>query len=200
MIGHEARLFGMGRRTTLALLAAMVTGCMPPGGPEYVLTPVPGPILTGSPMTVSVRGVSVPQFLRQLGIVYASDIPRPQAIPSEWWAEPLDLMIGRVMTQDLMQRLPGSRVFFDPAPPYTPSDVWVDVTVARFDTNPAGDVLVQAQVGVVGLRFLTRTAWRTVTPANGSTKSMVTALSIALATFSDLIATLVVESRAQGYY
>jgi uncharacterized lipoprotein YmbA len=71
-----------------------------------------------------------------------------------------------------------------------------DLTLQRFDTNQSGDVLVQAQVGVVGLRFLTRTAWNTVTPADGSTQAMVTALSIALAKFTDLIAALVVESWA----
>ncbi|MFO1028768.1 MAG: ABC-type transport auxiliary lipoprotein family protein [Acetobacteraceae bacterium] len=179
------------RRTLLALMAAATTGCVPP---RTVLTPVPGPVLTGSPMTVSVRTITLPQLLQRPEIICTSDMPAV-AVPAEaCWAEAPDLMIGRVLTQDLIQRLPGSRVFFDPMPPFSPADVWVDLTLMRFETNDTGDVLAQAQVSVVGLRYLTRTAWRTVTPAGGSTQALATALSIALARFSDLIATLIVES------
>lgn len=193
MANRESGQARFHRRDILALVAALTSGCMP--GPFFVLTPVPGPVLTGSPMTVAVRTVTLPQLLQRPDIVRTSEFPVPDAgIASAWWAEPLDLMVGRVLTQDLMQRLPGSRVFFDPAPPFAPADVWVDLTLMRFDTNQQGDALVQAQVGVIGLRYLTRTVWRTVTPAGGSTQALVTALSIALAHFADLIAALVVES------
>jgi uncharacterized lipoprotein YmbA len=30
---------------------------------------------------------------------------------NDWWGEPLDAMMGRVLTQELTQRLPGSTVF-----------------------------------------------------------------------------------------
>jgi uncharacterized lipoprotein YmbA len=91
-------------------------------------------------------------------------------------------------------------VFFDPHPPYAPTDVWVELTLSRFDTNQAGDALIQASVGVIGLRFITRMAWKTVTPADDSTQALVTALSIALGRFCDLIAALVVESRYEPFH
>jgi uncharacterized protein len=189
------------RRALVTLLAAAVSGCDLWDGSAYVLTPVPGYTLTGAPKTVAVRPVVLPQFLQRTEIVHASDIPVMGAsAPSEWWAEPLDVMIGRVVAQNLIQRLPGVRVVSDPQPPFTPSDVWVELTLQRFDANPAGDALVQAQVGVVGVRYLGRSAWRTVSPAGGSTRAMVTALSIALAHFTDLVAALVVESWAIQFH
>jgi uncharacterized protein len=189
------------RRALMTLLGATASGCNLWDGPVYVLTPVPGYALTGSPRTVAVRPVVLPQYLQQTGIVHTSELPLAiAAAPSEWWAEPLDVMIGRVVAQNLMQRLPGVRVVADPQPPFTPSDVWVELTLQRFDTNQTGDALVQAQVGVVGLRYLGRSAWRTVSPAGGSTSAMVTALSIALAHFTDLVAALVVESWAIQFH
>ena len=188
-----------GRRQVLALLAASLTGCIPASN-AYVLTPVPGTALTGTPMTVSVRGVALPQWLQRGDVVRATDVPLPDEVPSAWWAEPLDVMIGRVATQDLIQRMPGSYVFFDPRPPFTPADVWVELTFSRFDTNRDGIVLVQGSVGVIGLRFLTRTVWKTVTPADDSTQALVTALSIALGRFCDLIAAVIVESRQQAFH
>ncbi len=199
--GHRAAAAAgllAGRRAMLALLAATAAGCMPVDN-QYVLMPVPGAPLTGSPMTVSVRGIVLPQALQRPDIIRTTDVPMSPEPVGIFWAEPLDLMIGRVLTQNLIQRLPGSYVFFDPRPPFTPADVWVELTLARFDTNRAGDVLVQASVGVIGLRFITRTAWKTVTPADGSTPALVTALSIALARFCDLIAALVVESHQQSF-
>ncbi len=121
-------------------------------------------------------------------------------MPTEWWAEPLELMIGRVVTQNLIQRLPGVRVVFDPQPPFTVSDVWIELVLEHFDTNQTGDAVVQAHVGVVGLRYLGRSAWRTVSPAGDSTRALVTALSIALGRFCDLIAALVVESWAIQFH
>jgi uncharacterized protein len=166
----------------VAIIAAATSGCMALGDHTYVLTPLSGRVLIGGPTSVSVRGVTLTQ------------LPRPPDVQGQWWAEPLDLMIGRVLAQNLTQRLPVSRVTFDPAPPFAPANVLVELSVAQFGTNQAGDVLVQAEAKVVGLRLLDRSAWRTITPASGSTQAMVTALSIALADFTDLIAALVIES------
>jgi uncharacterized lipoprotein YmbA len=201
MTEDDAKPHQLCRRALLTLLAAVAGGCGLVDGPSYVLTPVPGYALTGSPGTVAVRPIVLPQFLQRTGIVQGADMPLTDgAVPTEWWAEPLDLMIGRVVTQNLTQRLPGVRVVFDPHPPFTVSDVWIELTLEHFDTNQTGDAVVQAHVGVVGLRYLGRSAWRTVSPAGGSTRALVTALSIALARFTDLIAALVVESWAIQFH
>src|SRR4051794_1050173 len=79
------------RRAVLMLLAAAGAGCVSGNG-RYVLTPVPGRALTGSPRTISVRGVTLPQVLQRPDIANSMEPPASQPI---WWAEPLDLMIGR---------------------------------------------------------------------------------------------------------
>lgn len=182
------------RRDAMPLLAAAVAGCGLSDGPLYTLTPEPGPMLTGAPRNVAVRGVSLPQFLQRQDIVRSSAAPLAWGPPSEWWAEPLDVMIGQVLALNLIQRLPGTRVFLDLQAPHTATDAWIDLSILRFDTERTGEAVVQAQVQVIGHWLLTRLAWKRVTPANGSTQALAVALSIALARFSDLVAALLVES------
>ena len=187
------------RRELGVLLSAALGGCDLQGGTPAVLTPVPGPMLTGAPQTVAVRSIGLPQAIPGRLGQQASDMEVPSLPLVASWGQPLYLMIGRVLAQNLMQRLPGTRVFVDPLPPFTPCDTWIELTVFRFDTNMGGDALVQAQVQVGGLRLLTRTAWKRVTPAGSSPQAMAVAFSIALGQFSDLVAVLVVESWAVAF-
>jgi hypothetical protein len=172
----------------------MAAGCAEPS--PYVLMPVPGAMLTGAPMTVLIRGVMLSQIPRQPAIIGASLLPPPPTPATVWWAEPLSAMIARVLAQDLTQRLPGTRMIVALEPPFPASDTWIDLSVERFDTNRQGDVLVVAVVQVAGLRLLTRSAWKQITPANGSAQALVAALSIALGALADHVAALVVESWA----
>ena len=64
------------------------------------------------------------------------------------WAEPLGDMIGRVLSEDLGQRLPGSSVFAESGAISATPDVRVEVDVLRFDEDGSGTVVLQAEVAV----------------------------------------------------
>jgi hypothetical protein len=58
-------------------------------------------------------------------------------------------MIGRVLAQDLTQRLPGSSVFSGDGAIGADADIRVEVNVQRFDAETDGSVSLAADVAIV---------------------------------------------------
>ncbi len=181
-----------GRLGAAALLGVLaLAGCASPEPADYTLAAVTGPAQPGGPATVEVRRPALAGYLDRTDIVRHGDAYRLTVASSDQWGEPLDDLVGRVLAEDLTQRLPGSTVFSDQA--ISPGQAVVDINVQRFDADTDGTVTLLAQVAIrragnepVAARTLRFTA-RARSP---STSDMVAAMSQLLGQLADTIATM----------
>ena len=178
------------RRLALLALAALPAACTSPNPTLYVLAPVPGTTRTGAPRVIELHAIAIAHYLERSQIVRSSEGYRMDVLSNEWWGEPLDIMIGRILVQELDQRLPGSTIYADSGAISTPSDATVEINVQRFDLDRAGAVLLAAQVAVDGKRHASRRLAITVRPANGTTRALVAAMSTATAQLANAVATM----------
>ena len=101
-------------------------------------------------------------------------------LSNEWWGEPLDTMMSRILVQELNQRLPGSTVYGDNGAISTPADATVEINLQRFDLTAmalcAGGAgrCEKAHVSSRGVTFTVRAGGRT-------TQALVAAMSKAMA-------------------
>ncbi|WP_428484868.1 PqiC family protein [Rhodopila sp.] len=182
----------MPRRAALLLLAAAPAACTSPNPILYVLAPVPGTILTGAPRNVALRAISLARYLERSQIVRSSEGYRLDVLSNEWWGEPLDALMNRILVQELAQRLPGSTVYADNGAISMPPDATVEINLQRFDLDHTGAVLLLAQVAVRGHPTAERGISLTVRPSDQTTSALVAAMSTAVGRLADAIAALLV--------
>jgi uncharacterized protein len=187
---------GLRRRSALLLLAALPAACSSPNPILYVLAPVPGPVRTGAPRNIALRSISLARYLERSQIVRSSEGFRLDVLSNEWWGEPFDALIGRILVQELTQRLSGSTVFADNGAISIAPDATVEVNIQRFDLDHTGHVLLLAQIAVGGQITRLRGASVTVTPNGTTTSALVAAMSSALGQLADEIATLLTPEGA----
>ena len=113
---------------------------------------MPGPAQGGGPRTVQLRRIGLAGYLDRNTIVRADAGYRLHIDENERWGEPPADMIGRVLAQDLTQRLPGSTVFTEAGAITADADTVVELDVQRFDLDVSGVVILAAQVAVQGSR------------------------------------------------
>ena len=182
----------LSRRTALLALAVLPAACSSPNPTLFVLAPVPGAIHTGVPRVIQLRAVSIPHYLERSQIVRSSEGYRMDVLPNEWWGEPLDTMMSRILVQELSQRLPGSTVYADSGAISTPPDATVEINLQRLDLDRDGAVLLAAQAAVDAKGTASRGVTFTARPADGSTQALVAAMSIVTAQLADAVAALLV--------
>nr|WP_294506470.1 PqiC family protein [uncultured Rhodopila sp.] len=178
------------------LLAILPAACSSPNPTLYVLAPEPGTVLAAAPQTIDVRPISLARYLERSPIVRSSDGYRMDVLANEWWGEPLDSMMMRVLVLDLTRRLPGSVVYGDTGAITTPPDATVEVNVQRFDLDRNGAVLLAAQVAIEGPAASARDVSLAVRPPDGSTGALVAAMSTATGQLADTIAAMLADRRA----
>jgi uncharacterized lipoprotein YmbA len=187
---------GVHRRTALLLLAALPAACSSPNPVLYVLAPVPGPIHTGAPRNIALRSISLARYLERSQIVRSSEGYRLDVLSNEWWGEPLDALIDRILVQELTQRLPGSTVFADTSAISTSPDATLEVNIQRFDLDRTGALLLLAQIAVRGQITGSRGVSVTVPAAGTTTTALVAAMSNAIGQLADAIAALLEPKAA----
>jgi len=154
------------------------------------LAPVPSRVRTGRRRTIALRAISLARYLERSQIVRSSEGYRLDVLANEWWGEPLDALINRILVQELTQRLPGSAVFADNGAISSPPDATVEINIQRFDLDRNGAVLLLAQIAVGGAATLSRGVTLTVTPTNATTPALVAAMSDAVGQLADAIAAM----------
>jgi uncharacterized lipoprotein YmbA len=169
-------------------VAASPAACSSPNPVLYVLAPVSGATHSGAPRVVQLRAIAVPHYLERSQIVRSSEGYRMDVLSNEWWGEPLDAMMSRILVQELNQRLPGTTVYGDSGAISTRPDATVEINLQRFDLNSDGAVLLAAQVAVDAKRTTSRGVSLTVRPVDSTTQSLVAAMSAALAQLADIVA------------
>jgi uncharacterized lipoprotein YmbA len=177
-------------RRALAGVAVLLAGCMSPTPKLYTLAIVPGPEQHGAPKVVEVRAIALAHYLERSQIVRSSENYRLDVLGNDWWGEPLDAMLARVLVQELTQRLPGSVVFSENSALTTTPDAVVEINVQRLDEDRSGEVVLAAQVAVRGRRKLIRNLRLTVRPTSAGAPGLVAAMSTATGQLADVIATM----------
>lgn len=185
----------LSRRFALLALAALPSACASPNPTLYVLASVPGATLSGAPRIVQLRAIGIPHYLERSQIVRSSEGYRMDVLSNEWWGEPLDAMMGRILVEELNQRLPGSTVYGDAGAISTPPDATVEINLQRFDLDRDGAVLLAAQIAVDGRRIASRGVRFTVRPADTTTGALVAAMSAATGQLADTVAGMLVSRR-----
>jgi uncharacterized lipoprotein YmbA len=132
----------------LPIVLVSLAGCSSPDPTYYTLQPVPGTAISGAPATVEVRRPGLAGYLDRSDIVLKSESYTLSLNAQKQWAEPLGDMIGRVLTQDLSQRLPGKSVFTQSGAITADADMRVEVDIQAFDADGSGDAILTAQVAV----------------------------------------------------
>jgi uncharacterized protein len=183
-----ARAAGMSRRGGLLALAAVLASCSSPNPKLYIFSMLPGKTLHGAPGVVELRAIAIAHYLERNQIVRSSEGYRLDVLSNEWWGEPLDAMMGRILVQELNQRLSGTTVYSDSGAISAPADATVAINLQRLDLDHDGDVLLAAQVAVEGKRSVSRAVALTVRPEDATTQALVGAMSVAVAQLADAIA------------
>jgi uncharacterized lipoprotein YmbA len=178
------------RRSLLGLCAAVLlpAACASPNPVLYTLAAVPGPAHPGAPRSIELRAIALARYLERSQIVQSSENYRLAVLSNEWWGEPLDAMLSRVLVQELTQRLSGSTVFAENGAITATPDATVELNIQRLDEDAAGTVVMIAQVAISGHRASTRNATFQVRPAAVGTGAMIAAMSEATGELADLIA------------
>jgi hypothetical protein len=175
------------------LVATIITSCASPNPRLYTIAAVPGAVLSGTPKVVEVHGVGIPQYLQRSPIVRSSDGYRLDLRDNDWWGEPLDAMLGRVLVADLSQRLPQVTIFMSSGAVTGNPEATVELEVQRMDVDRGG-TLVFTALGSVSFKGQasadTRNFHISQPVASPTTDAQVAAASVALAQVADRIAAM----------
>jgi uncharacterized protein len=181
-----------GLHVIVAVFAAlMAASCSSPTPTLYTIAPVPGPEQSGTPKVVEVKSVGVAQYLQRSPIVRSSDGYRVDLRPNDWWGEPVEAMLGRVLVEDLAQRLPHVTVFSSSGAVNASPDAAVELQVQRMDLDQGGNLILLAQSSVSFKNKQspdTRSFRITLPPPSPGAEGQVAAASTAVAQVADGIA------------
>ena len=101
-------------QSAVALCALLMAASCTSSDPKlYTIAPLPGSPLSDGPKVVALHGVGIARYLQRSQIVESSEEYRIALRPGDWWGEPLDTMMNRILVQELNQRLPGATVYGD---------------------------------------------------------------------------------------
>ena len=159
------------RRTLFGAFGAALlqSACTSVNPALYTLAVVPGPARRGGPRLVELRSVSLPRYLERSQIVRSSENYRLDVLGNDWWGEPLDAMLGRVLVQELSSRLPDATVFAENGAVSATPDATVQISVQKLDQDQSGAVVLAAQVGVRRRQDIARNVRFSVRPDSPGT-------------------------------
>lgn len=177
-------------RRSLLLLPAALAACASPEPALYTLATIPGPARPGGPKHVQIRRIGLAGYLDRNSIVRADTGVQLQVDSNKVWAEPPGDMIGRILAQDLTERLPGTIVFTSAGAISAEPDATVEINIQRFNLDRAGRAVLLAQVAVERGRHLSgsRTVSLSAVPAGPDTAEFVDTLSRLLGQLADQVA------------
>ena len=98
---------------------------------------------------------------------------------------------GRILVQELTERLPGSTVFAENSAITVTADATIAINVQRLDTDSSGAVILLAQVAITGRNAAARSIRLSVMPPSPGTSGLVSAMSTATAQLADIAAGMV---------
>ena len=185
-------------RLTAALWATLVVAsCASPDPKLYTIAALPGTVSSGAAKVIALRSVGVAQYLLRSPIVMSSGDYRVALRANAWWAEPIDAMLGRVLVEDLAQRLPQSTIYASAGAVTGSPDATIELEVQRLDLDHDGTLLLIAQASVTFKGRAspdTRSFRISQPPPSSDVEGQVAAASTALAQVADRIAVMLVAN------
>ncbi len=97
---------------------------------------------------VLLQQIVLARYLERQQIIRSSENYRLDVMSNDWWGEPLNAMIGRVLVDELGQRLPGSTVLGENGGISSSPDATIELNIQRLDKDASGTLIMQAQAGV----------------------------------------------------
>jgi uncharacterized protein len=184
-------------RLFLVLLVASgwTAGCgSSPPSSFYALSAEEGRVQPAPFHTIKLRRPGIAGYLDRPEIVKGIVDHRLGVADTDRWAAPLDEMLGRVLAEDVEQRLGGSVVFTEGGAITADPDVTVEIDIRRLDVDEAGQVELVADVamekGADHAVAGTRVVHLRHRPSTASTPALITAMSDALGDLADEVAGL----------
>jgi uncharacterized protein len=180
------------RRAALVLAAAF-TACSSPSPVLYTIAPVQGPVQTAAPKVIALQQIATARYLERSEIVRSSENYRLDVMSNDWWGEPLAAMLGRILIEELGQRLPQSTVIGETGAVSASPDATIALNVQRLDEDASGNLVLQAQASI---NFKGRTApvlrnFRFVAPPPApGIQGEVSAISTAVGQLADGLASM----------
>ena len=135
-------------RLSAIALAASLAACSSPDPVLYTISPVQGSTQTGAPSVIVLQTVSLARYLDRSHIVKSSENNRLDVQSNDWWGEQLGAMLGRVLSEELSQRLPQSSIINESGAVSATPDAVVELDFRRLDEDSSGNLILQAQVNV----------------------------------------------------
>ena len=129
-------------------LSFILAGCGTAEPKFYTLERVSGPLEVADASTIEVRRPGLAGYLDRPDIVLKNDSYHVSTDDQARWAEPLGDMIGRVLTQDLSQRLKNSSVYDQSGAITAAPDARVEVNIISLNEDESGSVLLNADVAI----------------------------------------------------
>ena len=188
----------MRRRALLLAPAALVlVRCTSPDPALYTMRTVAGQPQPGGPAAIKLARPGLAGYLDRPEIVRDSAANRLSVRSGERWGEPLGDLFGRVLAEDLSQRLPGSSVFTEAGSLSVDPSATVELDIQRFDLDADGTAVLAVQLAVEPGRNHdaagTRSLRLTLAPASDSTPDLVTAMSALVGQLADAVAGMVLS-------
>ncbi len=180
--------------TALCLGGAIGCGASPPST-FYALSAESGAAHPSPVHTLKLRRPAIAGYLDRQVIVRTIVDHRLGLVDTDRWAAPLDEMLGRVLAQDVEQRLAGSVVFTEDGAITADANLTLEVDVRRFDVGDGGKVTLVAEVamekGDAHASLGARTVELHQVPQGLTTQALVAAMSDLVGKLADVIAALV---------
>ena len=101
--------------------------------------------LTEQPLVVGVGPVALPPYLNRPQLVTRIGANKMVLADFDQWAEPLDGALPRALSENLSRQLATEEVFVLPTTRNIRLDYRVEIDIARFDANGAGEVVLDAR-------------------------------------------------------
>jgi uncharacterized lipoprotein YmbA len=139
------------RRPFFYLTAASLitlTSCASPNPDFYTLQPVSGAVIAAPAQSIELRRPGLAGYLDRSDVVLKSADYHINVNSQSRWAEPMGDMIGRVLAEDLSQRLPASSVFNESGAITADPSLRVEIDVQRFDLGADGQVTLTAETAL----------------------------------------------------
>lgn len=190
----------MGRAAVAAVAVAAggggALGCgSSPPSTFYALSAERGVAEPALVHTLKLRRPAIAGYLDRQAIVAQVTGHRLVLVDTDRWASPLDEMLGRVLAQDIEQRLAGSVVFTEDGAITAEAEITLEVDVRRLDVGDGGEASLVAEVamekGAGHAALATRRVELRQAPRDTSTRALVAAMSDLVGKLADAIAALV---------
>ncbi len=177
----------------LAALLAFLSGCGTSPPPVlYTLAAQPGPAIATRKISVELRRVGLAGYLDRPELVRGTVDFRLQVSDGDRWGEPLGRMLDRILTEDLVQRLPDASVFAESGAISTRPDTVLEIDIQRLDADLGGSMVLLAQIAVrPDGKTASALTIRLTAPIGGAgSRAHAAAMSVIVAQLADRVANL----------